>query len=176
MAIMQHLTMRTPQWSPSTSGGPTSHCDRSPTQARRCSTIACVQVSCRQKSSSRCCPPGPAPGPSIASQRAQLSAGVEWGLLGGVVSLRRHPPTCPTACLPACLPARRCNSTSTLPMPTRHAPAETSPSPNIVSLNGDGWRFQLFDRPEAVPPHFSAADFDAAQWPQASAGPPRWSR
>ena len=36
----------------------------------------------------------------------------------------------------------------------------------MLSLNGDAWRFQLFDRPEAVPPAFGAADFDAGAWLQ----------
>ncbi|KAL4457400.1 hypothetical protein ABPG75_012265 [Micractinium tetrahymenae] len=41
-----------------------------------------------------------------------------------------------------------------------------STSPRLLSLNGDAWRFQLFDRPYAVPPGFSEADFDASAWPQ----------
>lgn len=58
--------------------------------------------------------------------------------------------------------------------PVSHA--EASPSPRLLSLNGSDWRFQLFDRPEAVPPAFSTAAFDASDWPQAR-GPgqlPAW--
>lgn len=51
--------------------------------------------------------------------------------------------------------------------PPFHQPAETCPSPRIISLNSDAWRFHLFDRPEAVPAAFSNADFDASQWDQA---------
>lgn len=67
---------------------------------------------------------------------------------------RRSPPLAPqtlTRSWPAC---------------SRPIPAEASPSPRVLSLNGNDWRFQLFDRPEAVPAGFGAAGFDASGWPQ----------
>lgn len=44
--------------------------------------------------------------------------------------------------------------------------AEAPSSPRILSLNGDAWRFRLFDAPEAVPAGFGGAGFDASGWPR----------
>lgn len=49
-------------------------------------------------------------------------------------------------------------------------PAEASTSPRVLNLNGSDWRFQLFDRPEAVPAGFGGASFDASSWPQVGVG------
>ena len=49
-------------------------------------------------------------------------------------------------------------------------PAEASTSPRVLSLNGSDWRFQLFDRPEAVSAGFGGAGFDASSWPQVGGG------
>lgn len=42
--------------------------------------------------------------------------------------------------------------------------SEAPPSPRLLSLNGDSWRFRLFDRPEAVPEGFHQPGFGPGAW------------
>ncbi|PRW56286.1 Beta-galactosidase isoform A [Chlorella sorokiniana] len=51
--------------------------------------------------------------------------------------------------------------------------SEAPTSSRLLSLNGSSWRFQLFDRPEAVPSEFGDAGFDASGWPQVAV-PTNW--
>lgn len=74
-------------------------------------------------------------------------------------SLQAHPPSLGRLARLPPYPTLTCS-----PLPT-----DASSSPRIVSLNGDSWRFQLFERPEAVPAAFPEPSFDTAGWPQARA-------
>ena len=78
----------------------------------------------------------------------------------------RLPPVAAGRASPAA--ARAANPNAVGPPTHPSLPAEASTSPRVLNLNGNDWRFQLFDRPEAVPAGFGGATFDASSWPQVS--------
>jgi len=42
--------------------------------------------------------------------------------------------------------------------------SETSTSPRRLSLNGDNWDFQLFDKPSDTPDGFHKAEYNVSKW------------
>ncbi len=83
-------------------------------------------------------------------------------LIQGATKTWMHPETVSLGRLPA--------RATLYPFPDAEAakayrPERTTPeaSPFVRSLNGD-WRFQLVERPEAIPERFVAEDFDDAAW------------
>ena len=62
------------------------------------------------------------------------------------------------------VPLRSFSSPETALRYFTHGPAAAERQRQL-SLNSLDWRFQLFDRPEAVP-GFAEEDFDDSQWPK----------
>jgi hypothetical protein len=118
---------------------------------------------------SRCAPSLPPSKRSITICCAQAGLGsvhgIGWHILAAGCPLQEHRGT------PAAWPAPAAHPPPLPPAACCRCPsAETPASPRILNLNGDSWRFQLFDRPEAVPAGFEAADYDTSSWPQAGGG------
>jgi len=67
------------------------------------------------------------------------------------------------------VPLRSFSSPETALQYFTHGPAAADRARQL-SLNGPDWRFQLFDRPEAVP-SFAEESFDDSQWPKVGWAP-----